>query len=127
MRTLRFPLSLGFSILLLLGGGCATPDGPKPLSGADVIERAKSGKTAPEIIEELKRTATVLPLRASDIVALHEAGVPSDVLDYLQQAQIEEIRWRERSSQTYWYGPGFSCGIAPCPPLPPRRPPRDPH
>ena len=126
MRTLRFPLSLGFSILLLLGG-CATLDGPKPLSGADIVELAKSGKTAPEIIEELKRTATVIPLQASDIVALHESGVPNEVLDYLQQAQIEEMRWRERNSQTFRYGLGLNCGFTPCPPLPPRRPPRDPH
>ncbi len=50
------------------------------------------------------------PLQASDIVALHESGVPKEVLDYLQRAQIDEIRWRDRYSQSYWYGPGYYRG-----------------
>jgi hypothetical protein len=60
---------------------------------------------------------TVLPLQASDFVKLHEAGVPPEVLDYLQSAQINDIRWRDRYSQMYWYGPGFGprFGCGPCP------------
>jgi len=126
MSTLGFPLSLGLSLLLLSAAGCATLEGPKPLTGAQVVELAKSGRTAPQIIEELKRTRTVLSLQASDIVALHESGVPNEVLDYLQQAQIEEIRWRERLSQSYWYGPGLYRGFDPYPLPPPRRPRRAP-
>jgi hypothetical protein len=123
MRTLGFPLSLAFSFLLLLASGCATLDAPKPLTGAEIVELAKSGKPAPAIIEELRRTGTVLTLQASDIVALHESGVPREVLDYLQQAQLEEARWRERNAQNFWYGIGIYRGFDPYP-LPPRRPPR---
>ena len=94
--------TLGFSLLLLLLAGCATLERPKPLSGADIVFLAKSGKAAAQIIEELKRTDTVLLLQASDIVNLHESGVPTEVLDYLQRAQIEEIRRRERQQQMYW-------------------------
>ena len=111
--------TLGFLLLLSLAG-CATLDGPKPLAGADIVFPAKSGKTAPEIIEELRRTETVLPLQASDIVSLHDAGVPDEVLDYLQRVLIDEIRWRERYSQSFWYGPGYYRGFGPCP-FPPRR------
>ena len=113
--------TLGFCLILLFAVGCATVDQAKPLSGPDIVFLAKSGKTAPEIIEELKRTGTVLPLQASDIVALHDSGVPNEVLDYLQRAQIDEIRWRDRYSQSYWYGPGFYRGFGPCP-FPPLRP-----
>ena len=113
--------TLGFWLILLLAAGCATLDPPKPLTGADIVSLAKGGKTAPEIIEELQRTGTVLPLQASDIVALHESGVPNEVLDYLQRAQIDEIRWRDRYSQSYWYGPGYYRGFGPCP-FPPLRP-----
>ena len=113
--------TLGFSLLLLALAGCATLDGPKPLTGAEIVILSNSGKTAPEIIEELRRTGTVLPLQASDIVALHESGVPKEVLDYLQRAQIDEIRWRDRYSRGYWYGPGFYRGFGPCP-WPPMRP-----
>lgn len=112
--------TLGFSLLLLLLVGCATLDGTAPLTGADIVILAKSGKTAPEIIEELKRTYTVLPLQASDILSLHESGVPKEVLDHLQRAQIDEIRWRDRYSQSFWYGPGFYRGFGPCP-FPPSR------
>jgi len=97
--------TLAFSALWLFLGGCATPDAPPPLSGAEIVELARSGKTAPEIIAELQRTDTVLPLAASDIVSLHEAGVPDEVLDYLQRVQIDALLWRERSN-TMWYGYG---------------------
>ena len=106
--------TLGFSLLLLIAAGCATVEQPKPLSAADVVEMAKSGKSPQQIIGELKRTDTVILLQASDIVALHEAGVPNEVLDYLQRVQIDEIRWRDRS--LYWYGPGYGryYGWGPC-------------
>ena len=113
--------TLGFWLVLLFAAGCASFDRPKPLTGADIVSLAKSGKTPTEIIEELKRTDTVLPLQASDIVALHDSGVPNEVLDYLQRAQIDEIRWRDRYSQSYFYGPGYYRGFGPCP-FPPLRP-----
>lgn len=102
MRTLGFCLPL----LLALTAGCASLEpAPKPLAGADIVFLAKSGKTAPQIIEEIRRSDTVLMLRASEIVALHESGVPPEVLDYLQFAQIEEIRRRERQQMMMYYGP----------------------
>jgi hypothetical protein len=92
--------TLAFSALCLLAG-CATLDAPPPLSGAEIVELARAGKTAPEIIAELQRTETVLPLSAADIVSLHEAGVPDEVLDYLQRVQIDALLWQERSM---WWG-----------------------
>ena len=106
MRTLGFPLLL--SMLLALAG-CAMMEPPKPLSAAEVVEMAKSGKSAQEIIAELQRTWTVLPMQAANIVAMHEAGVPTEVLDYLQRAQIDEIRWRDRA----WYGPAYGPAFGP--------------
>lgn len=112
MRTLGFPLSL--AVLLLVLAGCAAIEPrPKPLSGAEIVALAKEGKSPQQIIGELQRTRTVLPLQASDIVALHESGVPREVLDYLQRAQIEDIRWRDRNS-AFWYGP-MHPGFGPCP------------
>jgi hypothetical protein len=122
MRTLGFPLSSCCALLLLLAAGCASFDRPKPISGPELVELARSGKSAPEIIAELKRTDTILALQATDIVNLHEAGVPNEVLDYLQRAQIDEIRWRDYYSQGWWYGPGYyrGYGYGPCP-FPTRR------
>ena len=97
--------TLAFSLLWLGLAGCATRDLPPPLTGADVVGLVRAGKTAPEIIAELQRTETVLPLAATDIVNLHEAGVPDEVLDYLQRVQIDALLWQERSS-SMWYGYG---------------------
>jgi hypothetical protein len=101
-------------LLIALAAGCATVQGPPPLSGADIVALAKSGATAPQIIEELKRTDTVLILSASDFVRLHEAGVPAEALDYLQQRMITEMRWRDYHDRMFWYGPYYR-GIGPCP------------
>jgi len=92
---------LGFCLLLSLAA-CATIESPAPLTGADIVFLAKNGKTAPQIIDELRHSDTVLFLQASDIVSLHDSGVPAEVLDYLQRAQIEEIRRRERQQLMYW-------------------------
>ena len=115
MRKLAFLLSVA------LLSSCASFDAPKQLTGAEIVGLAKGGMPSDKIIDELKRTNTVLPLQASDILALHESGVPREVLDHLQRAQIDEIRWRDRYSQGYWYGPGYYRGFGPCP-FPPLRP-----
>ena len=107
MRRLAFPL------ILLALAGCATIERPKPLTSEDVVALAKSGRSRAQIIEELKNTDTVLTLQASDFVRLHQAGVPTEVLDHLQRAQIDEIRWRDRYSQNYW-SPLYR-GFGPCP------------
>ena len=112
---------LAFSLSMLFLAGCATVERPKPHTSVEIVALSKSGATPQRIVEELKRTDTVLPLQASDILKLHEAGVPPEVLDYLQLAQIEEIRWRDRYSQGYFYGPGYYRGFGPCP-FPPLRP-----
>lgn len=113
---------LGFCLLLLLVlGGCATLEKhPNPMSADDVIARARAGANAKEIIAEIFRTDTVIPLGAAEIVRMHEGGVQNEVLDYLQQRQLEELRWRDRFANSYWYGPGFYRGFGPCP-FPPRR------
>ena len=103
-------------LCVLLLASCATLEKhPDPLTTDDVIARAKSGADAKAIIAELFRTDTVIPLSAAEIVRLHEAGVPDEVLDYMQHALIQEIRARDRFANSFWYGPGFYPGFGPCP------------
>src|SRR4029077_9880440 len=112
---------LGFCLLLLMLAGCSTLEKhPNPLTPDDLIARAKSGATAKAMIDEIFYTDTLIALNAAETVRLHDAGVPDEVLDYLQQRQLEELRWRDRSFN-YWYGPGFYRGVGPCPFGPPRR------
>jgi len=110
--------ALPLLLCALLLASCATLQGPPPLSGADIVQRVREGRNASEIIAELQSTNTVLALQASDIVALHDAGVPDEVLNYLQRVQIDDIRWRERTMYGGFYGGyygGFYRGWGPCP------------
>ncbi len=71
-------------------------------AAADAVALTKQGKTPKEIIGELNRTRTVLPLRVPDYVALHDAGVAKEVLDYLQLAQNEaEGRLKKRYTRRH--------------------------
>lgn len=110
----RLALAVAVVVVAAALAGCATGGTrPAPLTGAEIVMLAKEGRSAQDIIAELKRTDTVLPLRASDILALRDEGVPAEVLDYLQAAQISDLRWRDRNA-AYWYGP-MNRGFAPCP------------
>jgi hypothetical protein len=104
---------LGFLLLAAVLAGCATVERPRPLAEEDIVALARAGRSPGEIVGELKRTRTVLALGAGDILRLHEAGVPREVLEYLQRAQMAEIRRRARSA--------YACcgllyrGVGPCP------------
>jgi hypothetical protein len=110
--------TLAFCLLLSLAGCAALEPNPNPMTADDVIALSKSGAPAKEIIDQLFRTRSVIPVTAADIVRLHEAGVSSEVLDFMQYAQLQEIRWRDQFY--YWNGPGFYRGFGPCPFPPPR-------
>jgi len=107
---------LAFCLLLLLAlGGCAALEKhPNPMSADDVIALAKSGADSKFIIAEIFRTDTVIPMAAAEIVRMHEGGVQTEVLDYLQLRQLEEIRWRDRLNGSYWPGQYYR-GFGPCP------------
>jgi hypothetical protein len=92
---------------LLLGGCAILEPRPAPLTREEIVLLAKSGETPPAIIERLRQTRTVLPLSASDILQLAQEGVPREVLDYLQAAQIEDLR-RRMQFDGMLYGPEMS-------------------
>src|SRR5260221_14126997 len=107
--------TLGFCLLLLTLAGCATLEKhPNPLTAEDLVARAKSGATAKAIIDEIFYTDTLIALNAAEIVRLHDAGVPDEVLDYLQTRQLEELRWRARAFN-YLFRPGLNRGFCPRP------------
>ncbi|MEO8202667.1 MAG: hypothetical protein ABI630_02305 [Betaproteobacteria bacterium] len=89
----------------LLVGGCAAFDpGPPPLTRADVVQLSKSGETPAALVARLQSTGTVLWLSAADIIELRDAGVSPMVLDYLQAAQLADMRRRAQFEQLL-YGP----------------------
>jgi hypothetical protein len=103
-------LALAALAATLLMSGCASLEPrPAPLTRSEVIALAKSGASPQAIVGELERTRTVFWLSASDIMQLHAAGVPREVLDYLQRMQIEQVRRDERFDLIWGY-PGYYYG-----------------
>ena len=80
-------------VFATLFAGCTSMQRRPPPSLEQVVEMSQAGKPAVEIIRELQETRAVYPLTGSQIVALHDQGVPDTVLDYLQNAYAEHIRW----------------------------------
>ena len=100
------------NVFLCLGlAGCAGLERRPPPSIDQIVDMAKAGKPAEEIVRELQDTRAVFPLTASQIVKLHEQGVPDAVLDYMQNAYAESIRWNARMQYegTYWWHDCFYC------------------
>jgi hypothetical protein len=96
-------------------GGCAGLHRRPPPSIDQIVEMAKAGKPAEEIVRELQDTRAVYPLTASQIVSLHEQGVPDAVLDYMQNAYAESIRRDARMQYegSYWWHECFYCYYRP--------------
>lgn len=101
MSTPRY--SLIFISLALLLGGCATlPTAP---TVDDALALAKAGASPDSIILRMQQSRATYRLSASDILRLHAEGMPSPVLDYMQQTQIESVRDDERFKQWDRRGP----------------------
>lgn len=98
-------ISTGLVCVALLAG-CTGMQRRPPPSLEQVVEMSQAGKPAEEIIRELQETRAVYPLTGSQIARLHDQGVPDTVLDYLQNAYAEHIRWDARlryENSFLWY------------------------
>ncbi len=90
---------------LLVCAGCATTEPVPRVSKEDIVELARAGADARWIIDRLVETGTVLRLSASELVELHAQGVPQEVLDWMQAAQIQDIRRRDALLHGSPFGP----------------------
>jgi hypothetical protein len=115
--------ALAFLLAVLLAGCASVEPRPAPLTRDDLVGMAKAGEPAQAMIQALEDTRSVMMLSASDIVRLHQEGVPQEVLDHLQRAQMEEIRRREALARMHaWplYASPWPLYATPwrCPPWP---------
>jgi hypothetical protein len=86
-------------ILLLALTSCATFYTPrKPMPIAEVVKLSKSGTPPPLIIQRVRESGTTYALRGADFAKLKVDGVPDPVLDYLQQAFVDDLDLQTR----YW-------------------------
>lgn len=110
------PLSLPPWAVLLAAAllyGCASPGPPPPPppSPAEVVEMAKAGRGASEIIQRMRASRAVYRLPASELAALRAQGVPDPVIDHMQNTYIQAERddaYRHARDRYDWYGwPGY--------------------
>ena len=102
----RICRNVAFLLCLALLAGCAGSPRRPPPTLEQVVEMSQAGKPAEEIVRELQDTRAVYPLTGSQIARLHDQGVPDAVLDYLQNAYAESIRWDARlryENSFLWY------------------------
>jgi hypothetical protein len=107
----RISRNVAALLCLALLAGCAGIQRRPPPTLEQVVEMSQAGKPAEEIIRELQETRAVYPLTGSQIARLHDQGVPDTVLDYLQNAYTESIRWdaRLRYENSFLWHDCFYC------------------
>ncbi len=113
MLTSRFRTSLCMAFFALLLGACSilTPRPATPIS--EVVKL--SGNGPPEqVINRIGQSKTTYALRGSDFGKLAEAGVSPKVLDYLQQAFVNDVDLLTR----YWATGESLGGCVSCYPQP---------
>ncbi|MBI3526739.1 MAG: hypothetical protein HY067_02105 [Betaproteobacteria bacterium] len=93
----QFRTLLSVAIFALLLGACSviTPRQATPIS--EVVNLSKNGQPE-QVINRIGSSKTTYALRGSDFGKLAEAGVPPKVLDYLQQAFLNDVDLLTR----YW-------------------------
>jgi hypothetical protein len=96
------------SVAVVAAGCASTP--VRQLTNEEIVALAKEGKTGLQIIDTLRAGRGTYDKSAGELVALNKAGVPPEVLDYLQQTQLDAIRrdeqWR-MSAYTTWGAPFY--------------------
>jgi len=90
--------SIAFAMVVLLCGCAAVYTPRQPLPIAEVVQQSKSGAPPAQIIQRIKQSGTAYALRGSDFAKLKAAGVADPVLDYLQQAFVDDMDLLTR----YW-------------------------
>ena len=89
---------------------------PTPIRVGSIIQWSKDGMPAREIIQKLRDSGTVYRLRADQIVRLHNEGVSTLVLNYMQGTYLDAVsRNRERRYLRVWnpYDDGYYYGGVP--------------
>ena len=70
---------------------------PKPepkLPLAELVRLSKNGVAAKDIIAKIKQTGSSYALSAAQLIELHDQGVRTEVLDYIQSAREQDLRDR---------------------------------
>lgn len=86
---------------------------PAPVTVPEVVQMSKTGVPMETLLQKMRDSGTIYRLSASELVHLHEEGVPNAVLDYMQETYLAAVRrdqaledWRHWAwaGDGYWYG-----------------------
>ena len=89
----RARIALLFGLALLLSSCASLNPGEKPKSVTvvQVLQMSRQGVPAEKIIEKMRESRTVYRLKASELVRLHDQGVPDAVLNYMQRTYLNAV------------------------------------
>jgi hypothetical protein len=104
-------------VFILCFAGCSTlgigRQQPTPVTVPEVVQMSKAGVPPETLLQKLRDSETTYRLTASQLIHLHEEGVPNAVLDYMQETYLAAVRrdqaledWRHWAwaGDGYWYG-----------------------
>jgi hypothetical protein len=86
---------------------------PAPVAVPEVVQMSQAGVPVETLLQKMRDSETIYRLTASQLVHLHEEGVPNAVLDYMQETYLAAVRrdqaledWRHWAwaGDGYWYG-----------------------
>jgi hypothetical protein len=86
----------------------------QPLAIVDAVAMSRSGTPPEDVIRRIRDSKTTYALRGSDFGKLKAAGVPDQVLDYLQQSFVNDVDLLTR----YWAQGADLGGCSSCYPQP---------
>lgn len=104
---------LSLLVSMLVGAGCASARAKvQPVTVPDIVSMSQQGVAPDQIIGRIKASGTVYRLKASQLSDLQKQGVPSAVIDYMQQTYLDAVardaayqEWRHWTPfDDYWYG-----------------------
>jgi len=109
----RYPLILLLALALTACATVSAPPGggpiarltpeelarllPKPepkLATAELVRLSKQGMAPKDIIAKIRQSGSSYALSTAQIIELHEQGVSTEVLDYIQSAREQKMRDR---------------------------------
>ena len=104
-------------VMVVCFTGCAilgvSRQRPAPVMVPEVVQMSKAGVPVETILQKMRDSETIYRLTASQLVHLHEEGVPNAVLDYMQETYLEAVRRDQAledwgrwalAADGYWYG-----------------------
>ncbi len=106
---------LSLAVVLLAIAGCATtqPYEFKTVTVEEIIQMSKDKVPTDQIIKKIAESGTVYRLSASQLADLRDAGVPNEVVNYMQQTYLDavrrdqarrDMRYWSAGPNGYWYG-----------------------